>query len=70
MSTKLCPKCERPLLRGAEGKIAEVKPGQSVAEAPGTEWETYTCQTRSCPYYNQALVWDKSESRWRRLPDT
>lgn len=35
----------------------------------GTEWETYTCQTRNCPYYNQTLVWDNSENRWRKLPE-
>lgn len=71
MSEKLCPNCERPLLKGGEGKIAEVKPGQSVAEAPGgTEWETYTCQNRNCDYYNQTLVWGKTEGAWRRLPET
>lgn len=69
MNERLCPECERQLLRVTEGKIAKVKPGQSVDEAPGTEWETYTCQTRTCPYYNQTLVWSKSENRWIKLPE-
>jgi len=69
MITKLCPKCGKPLQKVSKGKVARVEPGQSVWEAPsGIEWETYTCQTKNCPYYNKTLVWDKSKNIWKKLP--
>ncbi|NWF87040.1 hypothetical protein HXY32_04445 [Candidatus Bathyarchaeota archaeon] len=71
MITKTCPKCGKPLLKVSEGKIAQVEEGQSVREArPGIEWETYTCQTKNCAYYNKTLVWDSLKNMWKKLPKT
>jgi len=69
MSAKVCPKCERALQKVSTGKVAvNLKPGQSIHEASGTEWETYTCKNKRCVYYNKTLIWDKSKGIWKKLP--
>ena len=66
---KMCPKCEKPLLKVSGGIVAKVKQGQSVSKAPGQiVWETYTCQNKDCEYYNKKLVWDKLKNTWEKLP--
>jgi len=69
MIIKTCPKCGKLLLKVSKGKIADVAPGQSLKDAPSDlEWETYTCQTKNCPYYNKTLVWDSLKNMWKKLP--
>jgi len=69
MNGIVCPKCGKPLQKISTGKVAgDIKPGQSINEVPGEEWETYTCQNKNCEYYNKKLVWSKSKNQWKKLP--
>jgi len=69
MIMRICPKCGRSLQKTSWGKVgSDIKPGQSISEAEGEEWETYTCQNKNCEYYNKKLVWSKSRNQWKKLP--
>lgn len=69
MSALVCPKCRRSLQKVSEGKVvSDIKPGQSIDEVAGEEWETYTCQNKNCEYYNKTLIWNRSKNEWKKLP--